>query len=148
MNYSQATLGRVFIAKLDNGEVVHETIERIAEKERIRAGVVFIVGGVGEDSTLVVGPVDGDVRPISVMERMLSAPHEVTGVGTLISTENGKPVLHMHVSAGRGDVSVTGCIRRGIRVWGVLEATLIEFTKTSTLKRYEKDMDNYVLYTE
>ena len=51
MNYSHAALGRVFIARLENGEVVHETIERIAEKEKILAGVVFIVGGVGEDST-------------------------------------------------------------------------------------------------
>jgi len=147
MNYSQAALGRVFIAKLDNGEVVHETIERIAEKEKILAGIVFIVGGVGEDSTLVVGPVDGDVRPITVMERTLNDPHEVTGVGTLLSTENGKPVLHMHVSAGRADDSVTGCIRRGVHVWGVLEATVIEFTDTTALKRYEKDMDNYMLYT-
>ncbi len=51
MNYSQAVLGRVFIAKLDNGEAVYETIERIAEKEKILAGIVFIVGGVGVDST-------------------------------------------------------------------------------------------------
>lgn len=145
MKYSQASLGRVFIAKLENGEVVHEEIERIAEAERILAGVVFIVGGVGKDSTLVVGPVDGDVRPITVMERTLSDPHEVTGVGTLLSTENGKPVLHMHLSAGRADESVTGCIRRGVRVWGVLEATVIEFTGTAALKSYEKDMDNYML---
>jgi len=145
MKYSQASLGRVFIVKLENGEVVHEAIERIAEAERILAGVVFIVGGIGKDSTLVVGPVDGDVRPITVMERTLSDPHEVTGVGTLLSTENGKPVLHMHLSAGRADESVTGCIRRGVRVWGVLEATVIEFTGSAALKSYEKDMDNYML---
>ena len=46
MNYSQAALGRVFIAKLENKEVLHETIEQIAEKEKIQAGVVFIVGAV------------------------------------------------------------------------------------------------------
>jgi len=51
MNYTQASLGRVFIVKLENNEVVHETIERIAEKEKILAGIVFIVGGVGVDST-------------------------------------------------------------------------------------------------
>jgi hypothetical protein len=50
----------------------------------------------------------------------------------------------MHVSAGRAGDSVTGCIRRGIRVWGVLKATVIEFTDTTALKRYEKDMDNYM----
>jgi predicted DNA-binding protein with PD1-like motif len=51
MNYSQAVLGRVFIAKLENGEIVHQAIERIAEKEKVLAGVVFIVGGVGVNST-------------------------------------------------------------------------------------------------
>jgi len=147
MNYTQASLGRVFIAKLENNEVVHEAIERIAEKEKISAGVVFIVGGVGEGSSLVVGPIDGNERPITVMERTLSAPHEATGMGTLFANEEGKPVLHMHISACRAGGSVTGCIRRGVRVWGLLEATVVEFTDTTALKRYEKDMDNYMLYT-
>lgn len=69
-------------------------------------------------------------------------------MGTLFSTENGKPVLHMHVSAGRAGDSVTGCIRRGVRVWGLLEATIIEFTDTTALARYEKGMDNYVLHVK
>ena len=146
MHYTQAKLGRVFILKLDANEVVHEAIERMAEKEGIRAGVAFIVGGIGAGSTLVVGPVDGDRRPITVMERTLDAPHEATGMGTILSTEEGKPVLHMHVSAGRGDDSVTGCIRRGVRVWGVLEVTVMEFTDTTALKRYDGDMDNYMLH--
>jgi len=147
MNYTQAALGRTFIARLETGEVVHEAVERLAEKEKIGAGVVFIVGGVGADSTLVVGPVDGTVRPITVMEHTLDAPHEVTGMGTLFTTDDGKPVLHMHVSAGRAGESVTGCIRRGIRVWGVLEVTVMEFTDTTAVKRFEKDMDNYMLRT-
>jgi predicted DNA-binding protein with PD1-like motif len=148
MQYTEAKTGRVFIVKLEPGEIIHESIEKVARTEKITAGAVLIVGGGGGgDSRLVVGPVDSSAARVTVMEHMLDDAHELTGAGTLVSAESGEPVLHMHISAGRGDSSVTGCIRRGVRVWGALEVTIVEFTGAAAFKKYEEDFDNYMLYT-
>ncbi|UCB45198.1 MAG: DNA-binding protein [Spirochaetota bacterium] len=148
MRYSQAELGRVFILKLESGEIIHETIENFAEQHHIKAGVVLIVGGGGgEDSTLVVGPEDSKARPITVMERSLDDAHEITGFGTLFMSDEEKSVLHMHISAGRAGASTTGCIRRGVKVWGMLEVIILEITNTKASKQYVKDMNNFVLFT-
>jgi predicted DNA-binding protein with PD1-like motif len=147
MRYSQAKLGRVFIVTLEDGEILHETIEKFAQEQQIQAGAVLIVGGGGKGSRVVVGPVDSQARPITVMEHILEDSHEITGFGTLFSADNGKSVLHMHISAGRAGTSVTGCIRRGVKVWGMLEVIILEITETRAVKKYLEDMNNYVLYT-
>lgn len=54
-------------------------------------------------------------------------------------------VFIVKLETGRSDTSVTGCIRRGVRVWGVLEVVVIELTKTTALKKYDDNMDNYML---
>ena len=147
MQYSQAKLGRVFVLKLESGEIIHEIIEDFAKQQNIKAGAVLLVGGGGgEDSTLVVGPVDSKARPITVMERSLNDAHEITGFGTLFMSDEEKPVLHMHISAGRSGASTTGCIRRGVKVWGMLEVIIIEITYTQASKKYIKEMNNFVLY--
>ena len=81
MKYSQATQGRVFIIRLENGDIVHEEIEHLAKKESITAATVVIVGGADRGSKLVVGPVDGGDRPVTPREHTLPDVHEVAGVG-------------------------------------------------------------------
>jgi predicted DNA-binding protein with PD1-like motif len=60
------------------------------------------------------------------MEHALGDVHEVAGVGTLFPDDGKKPVLHMHVSSGRKNKSVTGCVRRGVKVWQIMEIVLTE----------------------
>jgi predicted DNA-binding protein with PD1-like motif len=55
MRYSTARMGRIFVIRLEDGEVLHETIERFAEEQGIRAAALIIVGGADEGSRLVVG---------------------------------------------------------------------------------------------
>ena len=56
MRYSTARMGRIFVIRLEDGEVLHETIERFAAEQGIGAAALIIVGGVDEGSKLVVGP--------------------------------------------------------------------------------------------
>jgi predicted DNA-binding protein with PD1-like motif len=146
MKYSEAQLGRVFILRLDTNEVLHETLEQFASDHDISGAAVIVVGGGGKDSTLIVGPRDSNAKVVDAMEYILNDAHEIMGTGTLFRSEEGDPVLHMHVSAGRSDVSVTGCVRRGVKVWGVLEVVLFEIKNTTAVKKYIKDFDNYMLY--
>jgi len=126
MRYSEAKQGRTFVIRLDDGEIVHETIEQFARNHSIKAAALIMVGGADEGSRLVVGPEHGRMKPVIPMEHILDGVHEVAGTGTLFPDEEGNPILHMHVACGRGESTVAGCIRRGVKVWQVLEVILME----------------------
>ena len=127
-----ATQGRIFIVRLEDGEIVHEQIEQLARDHAITAAELIIVGGANRGSKLVVGPQEGATRPVTPIEHVLPDVHEVAGVGTIFPDEKGHPVLHMHMACGREAETVTGCVRTGVRVWEVMEAILIELIDTSS----------------
>lgn len=131
MKYSQATQGRIFVIRLEDGDIIHQEIEALAKKEAIRAATMIIIGGVDEGSTLVVGPEDGRAKTINPMEHVLDDVYETVGTGTIFPNENGDPVLHMHIASGRKADTVTGCVRRGVKTWHVLEVVLMELVGTS-----------------
>ncbi len=135
MRYSEAKLGRVFVIRLENGEVIHETIESFAQENGIRSAALMVVGAADAGSKLVVGPRKGSEVPAVPMEIILSDAHEITGVGTIFEDESGKPVLHMHISAGRGESAKAGCVRRGVKVWLVLEVIIFELTESIAKRR-------------
>ena len=129
MKYSQAKTGRVFVLRLEHGDIVHEVIENFAQKESIDSAAMIIVGGADKGSRFVVGPEDGEESPVVPLERMLMDVHEITGTGTLFPDNSGNPVLHMHMACGREEETMTGCVRRGVRVWHVMEVVLLELTE-------------------
>jgi predicted DNA-binding protein with PD1-like motif len=131
MKYSEARQGRVFVIRLEDGDVVHEVIEAFAVKHGITAATLLAVGGADDGSRLVVGPEQDRAHPVVPMELSLKHAHEVAGVGTLFPGQDGKPVLHMHMACGRENNTVTGCVRAGVRTWHVLEVILTELTNCS-----------------
>ena len=126
MKYSSAQLGRIFILRLENGEIVHEEVERFAREQSIKAAALIVVGGADDKSRLVVGPAQGEARPVDPMTHILEGVHEVAGVGTLFPDEQGNPSLHMHMACGRNGQAMAGCIRTGVKVWEVMEVILLE----------------------
>jgi predicted DNA-binding protein with PD1-like motif len=134
MQYSQAKLGRVFVVRLEDGDIVHEEIEKLAREQSIKAGALIMVGGADVGSTLVVGPEKGRVYPIVPMEHILDNVHEATGTGTLFPDDEGNPVLHLHMACGRNASTITGCIRTGVRVWQVMEAIFFELVDSPALR--------------
>lgn len=138
MRYSEARQGRVFVIRLEHGEILHETIERFAREQGIRAGALIALGGADTGSRLVVGPEHADARPIVPMVRVLEGVHELAGVGTLAwDEENGGPTLHMHVACGRDEMTKTGCVRQGVRVWQTLEVVLWELADTTLCRVFD-----------
>ncbi|MFW6238378.1 MAG: PPC domain-containing DNA-binding protein [Halanaerobiales bacterium] len=130
MKYSRAEQGRIFILRLEDGEVLHEEIEDFARRKSIRAASVMVIGGADKGSKLVVGPEYGEEENVSPMEHILTGVHEVTGTGTIFPDSEGRPTSHIHIAGGRGDSAVTGCIRRGVEVWKVMEVVIFELTGT------------------
>ena len=126
MKYSEAKQGRIFVLRLEDGEVLHVNMENFAREHAIRAAALIVLGGADKGSKLVVGPEQGRSTPVVPMERVLGEAGEIAGVGTLFPDAHGQPVLHMHIACGRGDETVTGCVRRGVKAWHVMEIVIWE----------------------
>ena len=139
MKYSQAKQGRVFVIRLEHGEILHEVIEQFAREEGITAAALILVGASDGGSRLVVGPEDGKARPIIPMEWLLEGAHEMTGTGTIFPDEQGNLVLHMHAANGRLGSTVTGCVRSGVRIWQVAEVILFELLETPARRKMEPE---------
>lgn len=137
MKYSEARQGRIFVIRLEDGDIIHEEIEQFAREKSIKAGTLIVLGGADEGSRLVVGPEDGRETPVVPMEHILENVSEIAGVGTLFPDENGDPKLHMHIACGRKSSTVTGCVRRGVMAWHILEVILFELVDTTALRVFD-----------
>ena len=131
MKYAEAGAGRIFVIRLEDGDIVHEVIEKFARELDIKAAALIVLGGADLDSKLVVGPEEGRAKPLHPMEHILEDVHEVSGTGTLFPDDQGNPILHMHMACGRKSSTVTGCIRAGVKVWHVMEVILFELIDTT-----------------
>lgn len=133
MKASEGTIGRVFVLRLEDGDVVPECIERFAEEKGVRVGHVILIGGIG-GGQVVVGPRRSDTMPPDPMLLPVDGAHEVVAIGVLAPSEAGKPVLHIHGALGRSGTTLTGCLRPGVSTWLVGEAILYEILGASATR--------------
>jgi predicted DNA-binding protein with PD1-like motif len=127
MKASEGKIGRVFVLKLEDGDTVPECIERFAAEKGIKTGHVVLIGGIG-GGRVVVGPKESDIMPPEPVLLPVEGAHEVEGVGIIAPDREGKPVLHIHASLGRGGKTLTGCLRPGVKTWLTGEAIIYEIT--------------------
>jgi len=139
LNYTQANLGRIFILRLHNDELLHEVIEKFAAQKQINSAFCFFLGGAQDKSKVVVGPKDGDAMPPQPMVTLLKGVHEGCGVGTIFTNDEGKPKLHMHASFGRNDNTITGCVRMGVDIWQIGEVVILELAGSSAKRAKNKE---------
>ena len=130
MKYSECKPGRIFVLCLEHGDIVHEAIEQFARDQAIAAASLIIIGGADRGSKLIVGPERKDKLPATALEYVLENVHEVAGTGTLFPDEQGNPVLHLQMACGRKSSTRTGCIRRGVKVWHIMEVILFEMLES------------------
>lgn len=127
MKSSEGHIGRVFVIRLEDGDVLPGCIERFAEENGVSVGHAVLVGGIG-GGEVVVGPRRSDEVPPEPMLLPIDGAHEVAGVGVLAPGGDGKPVLHIHAALGRSGQTMTGCLRPGVSTWLVGEVILYEIT--------------------
>jgi predicted DNA-binding protein with PD1-like motif len=127
MKAVEGKIGRVFVLRLENGDVVPSCIERFAAEKSIETGHVILIGGV-DCGEVVVGPRKSDEMPPDPMLLPVDGAHEVAGVGIIAPDKDDKPVLHIHAALGRAGKTLTGCLRKGVTTWLVGEAIIYEIT--------------------
>ncbi len=125
MQAAEATLGRVFVIRLEDGDRLPDCLEAFARDNALERGLVALLGGAG-GGTLVVGPEDGTAATITPLLQALNGVHEAAAVGTIFPDSTGAPKLHMHAAMGRDDHTLTGCVRQGVNIWKLAEVVVIE----------------------
>jgi predicted DNA-binding protein with PD1-like motif len=138
MQAAEGKLGRVFIIRLEDGDLIPACIERFAEEKHIKNGFVLLIGGIGMGQ-VVVGPRYSDQMPPDPMLLPLDGAHEVAGVGIIAPGEDGKPGLHIHAALGRAGKTTTGCLRPGVNTWLMAEAILYEITDIDAKRIFDKN---------
>ena len=139
MNFTESRLGRVFVLRLHDEDRLPNILESFAEEQNVKSALCFFLGGAKDNSRVVVGPRKDNEVPPEPMVTLLKGVHEACGIGTIFVNEAGKPKLHMHVSFGRKEVTVTGCVRLGIDVWRIGEVVMLELTGTTAHRAFNKE---------
>jgi len=123
MRYTQGSLGRVFVARLEDGESVYDAVHELARREHVTAAAVLALGGMRK-GRVVTGPESPTGKVVPHYEEFDDA-RELLGVGTVFPSE-GEPALHFHAGIGRGGTALVGCPRAGMATFLVLEVIVIE----------------------
>ncbi len=120
----------VIIAKFVDGDII-ENITSFAEKEGIRSGI--ILNGVGMLENAIIGYFDGE----KYIKAEIKEPAELVSLQGNIGNEDGKPVIHAHVSLACMDHLLRGGHLLGGKVKVVNEISMLVFEKIE-IKRVKK----------
>ena len=123
MEYRKGTVGRVFSVRFDEGDLFLEEFIELIKKENIRQGWFHILGGLRE-ADVVTGPKEPTMPPDPVWREVRGA-REVMGTGSIFWDDN-EPKIHLHAAMGHHGDTLTACVRKGTKVYLVLEVMIIE----------------------
>ncbi len=125
MKATEGKIGRIFVIRLEDGDVVPSCLEEFAQKKDIKVGFVTIIGAVGSGN-VVVGPRRSDEIPPDPILLPVDGAHEVVGTGIIAPDEEGRSKLHLHAALGRSGQTTAGCLRPGVKTWLVGEVIMCE----------------------
>lgn len=125
MKAVEGAIGRVFVLRLEDDDVIPDCIESFAREHEIRVGQVLFIGGLGQGE-VVTGPRDSSTMPPDPILIPVEGAHETIGVGLLAPDDAGMPRLHIHGALGRAGRTTTGCLRKGVSTWFMIEAVVTE----------------------
>ena len=114
MEYRQ--FGDVYALRIDRGEEVMSCLEKLAEQEKITAGKIE---GLGAADYLKVGLYD--VGQQKFICREFNEPLEITALVGNMSVMDGKPYLHVHVTAADSEQHAFGGHLKELRIGGTAE---------------------------
>lgn len=144
MEYRKGTIGNVFSVRFDEGDLFLEELIALIKKEDIRSGWFHVLGGLRE-ADVVTGPKEPTMPPEPVWNKVRGA-REILGTGTIFWDAN-EPKIHLHAAMGHHGDTLTACVRKGTKVYLVLEVMIIELEGIeATRPWYEKGGFNRLTY--
>jgi uncharacterized protein len=134
MKYQTGEIGRVIVAKFEDGDDIINNIISIAKKEVIKAGIFYLIGGM-KNAKIVVGPEKDELPPVPVWREMKES-HEITGIGTIFWHEE-EPKIHFHGAYGKHDKVKVGCLREMADTFIVLECIILEMKGINAIRKLD-----------
>src|SRR4030042_43973 len=92
MKASEGKTGRVFVLRLEDGDMVPECIERCAAEKGRSVGHVIVIGGIG-GGQVVAGPRKTDEMPPDPVMIAVEGAHEAEGGGIIAPDKKGRAEL-------------------------------------------------------
>jgi predicted DNA-binding protein with PD1-like motif len=134
MQYTEGRTGRIFVIRIDHGEDMLVTIQNFVAEKRIFSGIIHFLGAL-RDGKIVTGPEEPVLPPVPRM-MSFSGGWEVVGLATISPGSKG-PHIHYHCSVGRGEDTLTGCLRNLGITYIIVEAVIFEILDLSTWREID-----------
>jgi predicted DNA-binding protein with PD1-like motif len=131
MKYTQGSIGRVFVAKFEDDDILLDKLAELVRKEKIKTATMVFLGAL-KKGDLVTGP-KKPVIPPEPNKVTFKDAWEVMGIGSIFTNKLG-PQIHIHGSMGKKKKVLTGCIRGKSKVFLVIEAFIIELRGVQATK--------------
>ncbi len=145
MEYRKGKVGRIFSVRFDEGDFFLEELINLVKSENIRTGWFHVLGGLRE-ADVVTGPKEPTMPPEPVWSEVRGA-REVLGAGSIF-WDGEEPRIHLHAAMGHHGDTLTACVRKGTKVYLVLEVMIIELDGIdATRPWYEKGGFNRVTFS-
>ncbi len=123
MKYTKGKIGRVFVLKFEDDDIVIDVLAAFVKKERIKSATLMFIGAL-KDGEMATGPQKPVIPPEPNWVRFRDG-WEVMGIGTVFSNKKG-PQIHVHGAMGKKLRTLIGCVRKKSRVFLVLEVIVYE----------------------
>ena len=123
MDYRKGTIGRVFTVRFDEGDLFLEELLKLIKDEKITSGWFHVLGGLRE-ADVVTGPREPVMPPDPVWSEVRGA-RETIGTGSIF-WDGEEPKIHLHAALGHHGETLTACVRKGTKVYLVLEVVIFE----------------------
>ena len=136
MKYTKGTIGRVFLVKFQDGDILIDNLSVLAKQEQIKAASVIFIGAL-KQGNLVTGP-KKPVIPPEPNKVAFKNGWEVMGIGTIFTNSKG-PQIHIHASMGKKNKVLTGCVRGNSKVFLVIEAVVLELEGVKASKEIDPE---------
>lgn len=134
MKYTKGSIGRVFLLKFDDDDILIKELDAFARRERLKSAVILFIGAL-KKGDLVTGPKKPVIPPEPNWVKFDNA-WEAAGIGTIFTNTNG-PQIHIHTAMGKKQKTLTGCIRKDSKVFLVVEAVVFELKGVRATKRVD-----------
>ena len=147
MRYTRGSIGRIFLLKFEDDDIVLDELDKFARREKLKAATFIFLGAL-KKGHIVTGPKKPVIPPEPNWKKFKDG-WEVMGVGTIFTggkavpctggAPKGRrlvqgPQIHIHTSMGKKDKVITGCVRKDSKVFLVIEAIVFELKGVKATK--------------
>jgi len=136
MEYTKGHIGRVFLLKFEDDDILLDKLSAFSKKEKIKAATMVFIGAL-KKGDLVTGPKKPVIPPVP-NKVVFKDGWEVMGIGTIFTNKSG-PQIHIHGSMGKKHNVLTGCVRGKSKVFLVIEAVVFELSGMKATKSIDPD---------